>query len=235
MLTAAAAIALVVALAIDVARAGSPTPGALAFAATGIALLLAAAIFPRWPRTDRRPPVSLHEHVPHPHIAHRKEHGPVKVADVRPSGNPVTRFNTRAAVIVTRTVGTMWCAYAFTVLAFYGLPAGLKGGPAGFVQWASSQFIQLVLLPIIIVGSAVLAQASDRMAKRQFDDVEALLHGQDEQAKHLAAQDEKILAILERIDANTALTEQVKAAVAPKAAPKRLATKAERSKEGGAS
>jgi len=158
--------------------------------------------------------LSLYKHAEHPHVAHRREAGPAKVADVRASGNPVTRFNTRAAVIITRAVGSMWAAYAFCVLAFYGLPAGLHGGAAGFVQWASSQFIQLVLLPIILVGSAVLAEASDRMARRQFDDVEALLHGQSEQAKHLAAQDEKILAILEQIEANTALTEEVKAAVA---------------------
>lgn len=143
--------------------------------------------------------MSLYEHVPHPHLIHRKETGPVKVSDVRPGGNPVARFNTRAAVIVTRAVGTMWCAYAFAVLAFYGLPAGIHGGAAGFVQWASSQFIQLVLLPIIIVGSAVLAEASDRLAQRQFDDVEAMLHAQDEQANHLAAQDEKILAILDAL------------------------------------
>jgi hypothetical protein len=146
--------------------------------------------------------VSLYRHVPHPHIAHRKE-------------SAVARFNTRAAVIVTRSVGTMWMAYAFCLLAFYGLPAGLHGGAAGFVQWASSQFIQLVLLPIIIVGSAVLAEVSDRLAKQQFDDVEALLHGQSEQAAHLAAQDEKILAILAQIEANTALTEEVRAALQP--------------------
>ena len=158
--------------------------------------------------------MSLYKHVPHPHVAGRKEQGPVRVTDALPQGNPVTRFNTRAAVLVTRGAATMWCGYAFCLLAFYGLPAGLHNGPAGFVQWASSQFIQLVLLPIILVGSAVLAEASDRMARRQFDDVEALLHGQSEQAKHLAAQDEKILAILEQIEANTALTEEVKAAVA---------------------
>ena len=180
--------------------------------------------------------MTLHAHVPHPHLKHRAEHGPVTVADSRPHGNPVTRFNTRAAVIITKAVGSMWCAYAFTVLAFYGLPAATHGG-AAFVQWASSQFIQLVLLPVIIVGSAVLAEASDRLASRQFDDVEAILHGQDQVAQHLAAQDEKILDILARIEANTALTEQVKAAVAkparvrvqgtnpPQPAPaKRLAT-----------
>lgn len=170
--------------------------------------------------------MSLYKHVPHPHLAHRREHGPVKVADARSDGNPVTRFNTRAAVVVTRAVGTMWCAYAFCVLAFYGLPAGLHAGAAGFVQWASSQFIQLVLLPIIIVGSAVLAEASDRLAKRQFNDVEAILHAQDQAAQHLAAQDEKILAILERIEANTALTEEVKAAVARASAPATVMTPA---------
>lgn len=138
---------------------------------------------------------SLYSHIPHPHLRRRAEAGPVKVADAMPHGSPVARFNTRAAVLVTRGAGTMWTAYAFCVLAFYGFPAALHGGAAGFVQWASSQLIQLVLLPIILVGSSVLAETSDRMAKRQFDDVEALLHGQSEQAAHLAAQDDKILAL----------------------------------------
>jgi hypothetical protein len=150
--------------------------------------------------------VTLHEHLPHPHLKRRAEEGPATIASAPRAGSPVARFNTRAAVVVTRAVGTMYCAYAFTLLAFYGLPAGLHAGAAGFVQWASSQFIQLVLLPIIIVGSAVLAEASDRLAKRQFDDVEALLHAQDQAAQHLA--------ILEHLDANTALTEEVKAALA---------------------
>lgn len=149
-------------------------------------------------------PVTLYHHVPHPHLRHRAEAGPATIASAPAGKSAVARFNTRAAVLVTRVVGTMYCAYAFCVLAFYGLPAGLHAGAAGFVQWASSQFIQLVLLPIILVGSAVLAEASDRMAKRQFDDVEALLHGQDEQAAHLAAQDDKILAIVDLLRLDTA-------------------------------
>jgi hypothetical protein len=153
---------------------------------------------------------SLYLHVPHPHLKRRAEAGPVKVADAMPHGSPVARFNTRAAVLVTRAASTMWCAYAFTLLAFYGFPAALHNGPAGFVQWASSQLIQLVLLPIILVGAAVLAGTSDLMAKRQFDDVELLIHGQSEQAAHLAAQDDKILALeaalataLDRLDTGT--------------------------------
>ena len=76
--------------------------------------------------------------------------------------------------------------------------------------WVSSEFLQLVLLPIIIVGGAVLAEVTDRMAKRQFDDVELLIHGQSEQAAHLAAQDDKILAILAAIEANTQMTEEAR-------------------------
>ena len=50
MLTAAAAICLVTALAIDVSRAGNLTASALWCTAAGIVLLLFAAVFPRWPR-----------------------------------------------------------------------------------------------------------------------------------------------------------------------------------------
>ena len=50
MLTAAAAICLVTALAIDVSHAGNLTASALWCTAAGIVLLLFGAVFPRWPR-----------------------------------------------------------------------------------------------------------------------------------------------------------------------------------------
>ena len=64
----------------------------------------------------------------------------------------LSQFNGWLADHVTALVGTMWCAYAFVALAFFGLPAALEG-PKAFVGWASSQFIQLVLLPIILVAT----------------------------------------------------------------------------------
>lgn len=138
---------------------------------------------------------SLYSHIPHPHLKHRAEQGPVTVAGAKAGKSAVARFNTRAAVLVTRTVGTMYCAYLFAVIAFYGLPTAIKGGPSALVLWVSSEFLQLVLLPIIIVGSAVLAEVTDRLAKRQFDDIELLVHENGELAAHLAAQDDKILAL----------------------------------------
>ena len=40
-----------------------------------------------------------------------------RTIDHLPTGNVAQRFNSRVAVGVTRTVGSMWCAWAFTVLA----------------------------------------------------------------------------------------------------------------------
>ncbi len=177
--------------------------------------------------------MALYHHIPHPHLKRRAEQGPVTVDSVRQRDSVATRFNTHAAVIVTRAVGTMWCAYIFAAIAIYGLPAALKPGGEGLVSWVAQTFLQLVLLSIIIVGGNVVAAVTDKMNKRQFDDVEALLHGQNEQAAHSAAQDEKIIAIEEKIlgivtalQENTVITTEVRNAVVAAAAARTPATAA---------
>jgi hypothetical protein len=147
-----------------------------------------------------------------------------------PHGNPVTRFNARVAVITTKTVGSMWCAYAFGLFDLISLPAAIGGGSPTIVSWVAQTFLQLVLLSIIMVGQDVQASATNVRNEQAFQDVEAILHGESEQAAHLAAQDEKIvamdgkiLAILTEISLNTQLTEQVRAAVTPAAGAARQA------------
>lgn len=61
--------------------------------------------------------------------------------------------NARFATVITSAVGTMACAYAFAVLALVGLPAAIQSGQA--IGWVSSQFLQLVLLSVIMVGQRV--------------------------------------------------------------------------------
>jgi hypothetical protein len=153
--------------------------------------------------------MTLHEHVPHPHIARREKTGPVKVADQHAAGNAVQRWNARLAVGITRAVGSMWCAYAFGLFDLISLPEAVKAGTAAIISWVAQTFLQLVLLSIIMVGQDVQAKAADKQNAQQFGDVEAILHGQGEQARHLAAQDDQILAILGEIKANTELTQQV--------------------------
>ena len=170
--------------------------------------------------------MSLYEHVPHPHLKRRAEQGAPTVAGAVGTAS----LNMRLAAWGTRKFGSMPAFYLFVVYGALG--AVFVKYQATLLYW--SNWIQLWSLPLLMVGGIVLGMAHDKMAQQQFDDTEALLHGQSEQANHLAAQDEKILAILERIEANTALTEEVKAAVAAAARPvtpvpaKRLATPVER-------
>jgi hypothetical protein len=87
----------------------------------------------------------------------------------------VDGFNAKFAVLVTRLVGTMWCAYLFTIIALLGLSPALKPGGEGLVAWIAQTFIQLVLLSIIMVGQNVQSIASDKRAESTYDDTVAIL------------------------------------------------------------
>ncbi len=85
------------------------------------------------------------------------------------------RLNTRVAVTITRSVGSMWCAYAFAVLALISLPAAIASkSPIVIVGWIAQTFLQLVLLPIIIVGQNVQAAASDARAESDHETLLAI-------------------------------------------------------------
>jgi hypothetical protein len=147
--------------------------------------------------------VTLYQYVPHPHIARRREQGPPKVADQLPRGTPFSRFNTWVAVRITAIVGTMVCAYLFTVLALISLPAALStGDKIVIVAWIAQTFLQLVLLPIIIVGQNVQALAADKRAEQTYNDAEAVLHEARQIQEHLAAQDAALEILAEKLGAD---------------------------------
>jgi hypothetical protein len=141
---------------------------------------------------------TLFSYVPHPRVHARSRQGPVKVKDQLPvkSGNPVVRFNARLALLCTAGVGSMWCAYLFAALAFAGLPAALQPGNIGFMFWLASDFFQLVLLSVIIVGQNLQAAASDKRAEQTYLDAEAVLHEAQQIQQHLAAQDDVLTRLI---------------------------------------
>ena len=123
-------------------------------------------------------------------LIHHETVGPVKVADQHRSDTPYQAFNKRLAVIITSNVGTMTSAYLFCVLALLSLPAVLsafnlfdhvfpgwlvKTSLIALVAWIAQTFLQLVLLPIIIVGQNVQAEAADKRAQETYDDTVAIL------------------------------------------------------------
>jgi len=138
----------------------------------------------------------------HPHVAARAVEGPVKTDDHRPAGDSfLHRFNAKVGLKITVAVGTMWCAYIFAVIALFSLPSTIASGSLfEMVVWISSSFLQLVLLPIIIVGQNVQARAADKRAEQTYNDAEAVLHEASEIQRHLQEQDDKILAILDRLE-----------------------------------
>jgi hypothetical protein len=114
------------------------------------------------------------EHTPHERLAEREKVGP------HTTKAELTTLNGKIAVVITNAVGTMWCAYAFTLLALISLPDAIKAGTAALVAWIAQTFLQLVLLSVIMVGQKVAAAASDKQALQTYEDAEALLKIQDD-------------------------------------------------------
>lgn len=140
---------------------------------------------------------TIYQHVPHPHIENRKLAGPTKTIDQRRihHPNPVVRFNARFGLLITVAVGTMWCAYVFAAIALISLKDNLHSTQE-LILWISSSFLQLVLLPIIIVGQNIQAKTADKRAEDTYNDADAVLHESIEIQRHLEAQDAEIEKIL---------------------------------------
>ncbi len=90
----------------------------------------------------------------------------------------------------------MWTAYTFVVLAIIGLFAilGLLSPiVALLVAWPSHTLIQLVLLPIIMVGQNVLGRKTELQADEQFRTTMSTYHDIEQIMLHLSAQDAELL------------------------------------------
>ncbi len=110
----------------------------------------------------------------------------------------VGRINTRLAVGITKLVGSMWCAYIFALLALISLPAAISSHNAiVIISWIAQTFLQLVLLPIIIVGQNVQAAASDARAENDHKTLISI-HTLTAEVHEIAEQQTKILKILEK-------------------------------------
>jgi hypothetical protein len=121
-------------------------------------------------------------------------------ADVHGS-SPVGQFNSKLAVLITKSVGTMWAAYLFVAIGLVSLPqafnAFLHGDTVTGVAWLSQSFLQLVLLPIIIVGQNVISASQDARAEADHETLTAL-HTMNVRQLQLLEQQEKILELLRK-------------------------------------
>jgi hypothetical protein len=153
------------------------------------------------PTSDDSP---LFDYTPHPTTEERLAAGPVKIADIsaKVHGDSVMgRFNAKVGLGITLIVGTMWAAYLFAAIALISLPDNWHS-KKDLILWISSSFLQLVLLPIIIVGQNIQAKAADKRSEATYNDAVAVLEEAKQIQEHLMAQDEvlkKIIAQLESV------------------------------------
>jgi hypothetical protein len=141
--------------------------------------------------------MNIYEYVQHPcttlHLTGRAPRPP-KVNDGR------VGLNGRIGLLITTLVGTMVAGYVFALIALISLPSAISShNLTVIIAWVSSNFLQLVLLPIIIVGQNLQAKASDTRALQTYEDAEALLHESLEIQKHLAAQDTALAQLIAEV------------------------------------
>lgn len=118
------------------------------------------------------------------------------VHDHLPVHTRYQRFNKRLATALTGRVGTMTCFWIFCCLSFLSLPAVLvlagvipetwipkpvrTFGFSLLIAWICQNFIQLILLPALMVGQNLQNQANDVRASKMFEDVEAIKETTDQ-------------------------------------------------------
>ncbi len=151
----------------------------------------------------------IFDYAQHPRADELAKGSPIKTADLRKvdQASGLTRFNARVGLRVTLIVGTMWCAYLFGFIALFALPSAIKQGTFYVVVWISSSFLQLVLLPIIIVGQNIQAAAADKRSEETYKDAEAVLAEARAIQSHLEAQDGAITNIITHLESLVAAIE----------------------------
>jgi len=124
-------------------------------------------------------------------------------------------FNNNLALKITNAVGSMWSAYLFALLSICSLPAIIvlinpsarQDFPAFIINasvitliaWISQNFLQLVLLPIIMVGQNVLQDKQDAKAEADHETLTYLANLQEEQMLILKSNKEDLDNIKKKI------------------------------------
>lgn len=147
-----------------------------------------------------------YEYKQHPHVEARKVAGPPVHHRRRKS------LNDKLGLGITKGVGTMWAAYIFFALSLISLPRALQSGDTIIiVSWIAQTFLQLVLLPIIIVGQNQQAAASEKRAIATYEDAGAILEEAKEIQAHLNDQDQALAHLIDRLEAiETKIEKQIK-------------------------
>ena len=100
-------------------------------------------------------------------------------------------FNDKLALKVTSAVGSMWCAYLFSILALISLPSAIEShNVIVIVSWIAQTFLQLVLLSVILKGQNIQGERLENVIAR-IDDNTAKTEDAVTKIEHLVEMIEK--------------------------------------------
>ena len=134
---------------------------------------------------------SDYSYAEHPKVRHPKE-------IMSKVSTNAAKINDWVAVKITKSVGTMWCAYAFLLLDLFMLPPVIKAASAMvWVTYIAQTVLQLVLLPIIMVGQNVIQSQNEAKADTDHQTLTYLATLQDEQMQELKLQTEILIRLEE--------------------------------------
>jgi hypothetical protein len=118
----------------------------------------------------------------------------------------IRKFNNTLALKITNAVGSMWSAYLFGIVSLMSLPAILvlispslrhdfpkwiiATSVITLIAWISQNFLQLVLLPVIMVGQNVIQIHQNAKAEADHKTLTFLANLQEEQMTELKNQSE---------------------------------------------
>ncbi len=128
----------------------------------------------------------------------------------------IRKFNTKLALKITTGVGSMWSAYLFALLSIMSLPAILvlispslrqdfpkwiiATSLITLIAWISQNFLQLVLLPVIMVGQNVIQDKQNAKVESDHKTLTYLANLQEEQMVELKIQREMLDYIKKEIN-----------------------------------
>lgn len=129
----------------------------------------------------------------HPYVSHPRDYREKQRTGIH-------KLNYWIAVKITNGVGTMWCAYAFVILDLVMLPPVIKAASVMiWVTYIAQTVLQLVLLPIIMVGQNVIQAQNESKADVDHKTLTYLATLQDEQMDELKNQTAILLRLEELV------------------------------------
>ena len=140
---------------------------------------------------------SMNNFKPNENVVHPKEL-------IKKEGVGVKKLNNSIAVKITNAIGSMWSAYLFALISLMSLPAILVLVSPNFrpyfpswiiatsvitlIAWVSQNFLQLVLLPVIMVGQNVIQGQQEAKSETDHKTLTYLANLQEEQMVELKNQ-----------------------------------------------